>query len=52
MENADIIGKLNELASRIDAKEGINNKYKELVKSRLASITEKIKNLLARQKKK
>lgn len=50
MENADIIGKLNDLASRIDAKEGINNKYKELVKSRLASISEKIKNLLARQK--
>ena len=27
MENVDIIGKLNDLASRIDAKEGINNKY-------------------------
>ena len=50
MDNVDIIGKLNELASRIDAKEGINNKYKELVKTRLASITEKIKKLLARQK--
>ena len=50
MENVDIIGKLNDLSSRIDAKEGINNKYKELVKSRLASIAEKIKNLLARQK--
>ena len=50
MENVDIIGKLNDLASRIDAKEGINNKYKELVKSRLTSIAEKIKNLLVRQK--
>ena len=50
MENTDIIGKLNELASRIDTKEGINSKYKELVKTRLASITEKIKKLLARQK--
>mgnify|MGYP001406294807 CR=1 FL=1 len=38
MENADIIGKLNDLASRIDAKEGINNKY-------IDDYTKEIKNV-------
>lgn len=50
MDQVDIIGKLSDLSSRIEAKEQLSVKYKELVKSRLAVISDKIKKLLARQK--
>ena len=50
MDQVDIIGKLSDLSSRIEAKEQLSIKYKELVKARLTAISEKIKKLLTRQK--
>lgn len=50
MDQTDIIGKLGELSSRIDEKEGLANKYKEIVKSKLAVISDKIRKLLNSQK--
>ncbi len=50
MDQVDIIGKLSELSTRIEAKEQLSVKYKDLVKARLATISDKIKNLLTRQK--
>jgi len=50
MDQTDIIGKLGELSTRIDAKEELANKYKEIVKSKLAIITDKIRKLLNSQK--
>ena len=50
MDQVDIIGKLSDLSSRIETKEKFAEEYKKLVKARLATISDKIKKLLVRQK--